>query len=250
DVENVDGGVKITLYKKVAVDLVIPARINGLKVVNISKTMIPNRRLFHKNKTLVSVDMSQAIYLTQISENAFSYCDKLNKVMFNENLINIEFAAFFYCPLLNNIVFPDSLEIIGNNAFRICNLTNVTFGRNLKEIKGNAIGAAFGRNKIEIIDFLNTKLEKLGMSVFFDGEVKVLKLPSTLLSIGNAVTLNNPLEEIYITRKELPLTRLDGGRVFVSKPSEFKGKIFYPRGTNYKNEPYWKDYTSAQWIEQ
>ncbi|MGB5988762.1 MAG: hypothetical protein WBG43_03355, partial [Marinifilaceae bacterium] len=80
--------------------------------------------------------------------------------------------------------------------------------------------------------------------------IKVIKFPSTLLNIGNVVTLNNPIEEIYITRKELPLTKLNGTQAFVPKPSEFKGKIFYPRGTNYKNEPNWKDYSSAQWIEQ
>ncbi|MGB5988900.1 MAG: leucine-rich repeat protein, partial [Marinifilaceae bacterium] len=250
DVENADGGVKISKYKKVAVNLVIPTRINGFKVVNISSTMLPNRSYVDINNTLISVDMSQAIYLTIISNKAFAYCDKLNKVTFNENLVTIEYAVFYNCHSLNSIVFPDSLEIIEGGAFRDCNLTNVTFGRNLKEIRDNEYWSAFGENKIEKIDLLNTKLEELGEAAFFDCKVKVIKLPSTLLNIDDGVTINNPLEEIYITREELPLTKLNGTQAFCRIPSEFKGKIFYPRGTNYKNEPNWKDFTSAQWIKQ
>ncbi|MCH4895367.1 hypothetical protein E0494_01420 [Marinilabiliaceae bacterium JC040] len=251
DIEDIEGGVRITKYKGTDKNLIIPARIDNKKVVEIGTTILPDRTYDRKNTSLENLDMSLAVYLKVIKHSAFIFCGALKKVTFSQSLVTIEYSAFGWCSQLGpSIIFPDSLEIIEGGAFRWCNISNVVFGKNLREIKDNKAWAAFGDNPIEIVDLSNTKLETIGKGIFFCcGRLRVIKFPSTLKIIGNVVTLNSSIEEIYIGRKDSPLTILDGTQAFVGTSSEYKGKIYYPKGTNYPNEKNWKDFTSAQWIE-
>lgn len=58
--------------------------------------------------------------MKSISDSCFSWCLKLNKVIFNNTLERIEESAFYATPLKENIFIPNSVNFIGNLAFRGC----------------------------------------------------------------------------------------------------------------------------------
>lgn len=58
--------------------------------------------------------------VTSIGENAFYYCQNLERIHFSEGLLCIGNYAFFRCEKLRSVVFPESLLTIGGFAFYKC----------------------------------------------------------------------------------------------------------------------------------
>lgn len=69
--------------------------------------------------------------LREIGSYAFSYCEKMKEVKFNEGLETIAKYAFSHCGL-TRVVTPGTLRKIGDAAFEYCgNLTRVIIGEGL-----------------------------------------------------------------------------------------------------------------------
>ena len=72
------------------------------------------------------------VKITQIAENAFSWCENLETVVIEEGIENIGYHAFFYCKKLESVKIPDSVSVI-YTAFRDCTaLKSVIFGKKSK----------------------------------------------------------------------------------------------------------------------
>lgn len=87
----------------------IPGTINGKTVDRIHKI---------NSDSLKEIDMPDTVM--DISENAFSGCRMLDKVILPKHLAELKKDVFARCYRLRKIVLPDSLKSIKDGAFCLC----------------------------------------------------------------------------------------------------------------------------------
>lgn len=80
----------------------------------------------------------QGIQVKGIGTEAFSFCDKLEKVIIPEGVTIIENNAFEYCRNLETVILPDSLTYIGESAFDGCSSIEYLYMDYVREIGKNA----------------------------------------------------------------------------------------------------------------
>lgn len=123
-----DGEVTISGFStaNTAVDLVIPAEIDGLPVTKIGY------RAFRAQQSLKSVIFPDTVQY--IDANAFSSCDNLESINLPNGLKEIGSFAFAYCHnLTSDLYFSQSVEIIEKYAFADdCGITFIIFDENSK----------------------------------------------------------------------------------------------------------------------
>lgn len=91
--------------------------------------------------------------------------------------------AFSYCYDLTRVVLGNNVEIIGANAFDGClELAQVVFGKGLKEIQGHAFEGCESLEEISIPEGVTTLGEELFCSCT---KLKSITLPETLLVLGD-----------------------------------------------------------------
>ncbi len=61
-----------------------------------------------------------------VAANAFSYCDNLRHLIFNQEIPQIPEAACCYCPRLETLVVPGNVRTIGRLAFQYCGIRELT----------------------------------------------------------------------------------------------------------------------------
>ncbi len=99
DGDGTDDCIKITNYTGDATSVNIPAKIDGLPVVEIGE---------------------YAFALTDENGNAIGANTTLKNVTIPEGVITISKCAFFYCTSLESVTIPVSVENIGEEAFSYC----------------------------------------------------------------------------------------------------------------------------------
>lgn len=86
---------------------------------------------------ITSLVISEGV--TEISDEAFRFCDKMTSVSFPSTLETIGKDAFCNCRALTSIVIPDRVTCIRTSAFERCRaLTSVTMSESVKEIGSKA----------------------------------------------------------------------------------------------------------------
>ena len=129
---------------------------------------------FYRAKELISVKFP-ASGLTQIGENAFGYCQKLELSVLPEGLIRIGRSAFTDCDKLSLVTFPESLEEIGEQGFFQCrNLLSVTISAGIKKIGAAAFSGCRNLEAVTV-DGQNTEYVSEN-GVLFDKNKTVLML--------------------------------------------------------------------------
>ena len=129
---------------------------------------------FYRAKELISVKFP-ASGLTQIGENAFGYCQKLELSVLPEGLIRIGRSAFTDCDKLSLVTFPESLEEIGEQGFFQCqNLLSVTIPAGVKKIGAAAFSGCRNLEAVTV-DGRNTEYVSEN-GVLFDKNKTVLML--------------------------------------------------------------------------
>lgn len=110
-------------------EIIIPPVYENLPVEAIKASA------FRRNSSIKSVTVASSVIT--IGESAFSDCEKLASVVFEEGsrLEKIEASAFEYCQSLTSVTIPDSVEVIGDYALRNCaSLTSVNVPENVTTI--------------------------------------------------------------------------------------------------------------------
>ncbi len=118
--------------------------------------------------SITQVSMGNIEYM---GERVFSYCDRLETVVFREGISALEIDDSFNTPVfegcasLKNITLPQSLEKIGDKYFsNIPNLEKIVLPKKLTTI---GAGAFYNCTKLKEIDFSSGKsLKEIGSAAF------------------------------------------------------------------------------------
>jgi len=230
----------ITKYIGTAVDVVIPAEIDGLPVTwlkdrlddgvnyvgvfqdcNIQSVVIPDSvndigtGLFRNCTELKEVTLSKNLW--RISNSAFNNCPKLQKIDLSKTKVTlIDNLAFRDCTGLTQVKLPDSLEQIGGYAFAGCtSLKSITIPPKLELFSLNA-QAFCNVPALETIQFAEGRESIIGYA-FFD------TTSSVEIYIPKSVKTFNP--ETFFLRGPAKI-------IFAGDCPEIKGKTtFYGEPT-------------------
>lgn len=106
------GEVSLRVYEGAEETLVIPPEVEGCPLVRIEVAALQNI------SSLREVTVPKSVH--EVEDWAFSYCDMLEKVHFDEGIQSIGADAFSGCTSLKQVNLPASITYIGENAFREC----------------------------------------------------------------------------------------------------------------------------------
>jgi hypothetical protein len=115
-------GVVIKKYLGAGGKVVIPAKIEGIPVVELGTYV------FSSNETLSAVVIPDSV--TKFTDDKDDYgnnhgsqfykCNALTSVVLSKNLKNISKDAFAFCSKLTSIDIPNGVESISKSAFQFC----------------------------------------------------------------------------------------------------------------------------------
>lgn len=159
--------------------LTVSGRLNTADMTNI-KSRLTNVRYLDMTGT----------NLTEIANGQFSGNTKLSQVYLPHALQIIGDNAFSSCTSLWKVVLPSTLKSIGNNAFYGCeNIEEIELPEGLTTIGKSA----FECTRQQYYDRNNSSYYYMG------GNLKKLRLPSTLRSLGNnAFYCQTEIDSLYI----------------------------------------------------
>lgn len=122
-----DNTIKITKYKGMGPEVVIPDESNGVPVTVIGENA------FKDNDTITSVTLPSG--LVAIEDYAFYECSKLERVVFNKGLQTTGKYSFGYCSKLEEAILPVTLQKLGDQVFAYCtSLTKVFVPAGLEDV--------------------------------------------------------------------------------------------------------------------
>ena len=111
-----------------------------VSVVGLTKTTKKKKTITIKKTVKI---MGVTFKITEIGNNAFASCKKLNKVTIGTNVTKIGKKAF-YANNIVNIQFEDGLEEIGESAFERCEkLASVSLPDSVSSIGPRALYCLF-----------------------------------------------------------------------------------------------------------
>ena len=188
----------ITRYTGNAVNVVIPAQIEGLPVTHIGEHAFDSRTrmasivlpdsittigksAFEYCTGLTSIDLPDS--LTSIGESAFEHCTSLTSVDFPDSLTTIGDYAFFQCYSLANADLPDTVTSVGDYTFTYCeSLTDIDLPDNAVSIGSNAFAYCVSLTGAVIPNGVTT----IGERAFFDCDcLSTIVIPASVTTIGD-----------------------------------------------------------------
>ena len=108
---------------KTQTELVIPYKINGVKITNLYSGNNGTSILNGATDIITKVVIPNSI--TSIEDSAFAECISLKSINIPNNVISIG-NAFFKCTSLKSVTIPNSVTSIGEGAFTSCiSLTSI-----------------------------------------------------------------------------------------------------------------------------
>ncbi len=170
--DNEDGGISITNYVGTSTEVVIPSKINGKDVTEISPAA------FTGNTSITYVRVPDTVSI--INSFAFERCTSLKKVILSNSLTAIGGAAFANCTNLSEIILPSSLTIIRQEAFANCtSLKHINIPAGLTDCY-----MAFKNSGLETVKIENGTEEILHMMFASASNLKEVELPETVKTIN------------------------------------------------------------------
>ena len=140
-----------------------------------------HKALFQYCSNLLSIQVPSGV--TSIGPYAFNNCANLATVTLPDTLYSIEEDAFQNCDALTKVTLPESLTYLGKYAFNGCdNLTTINIPKDLGVIEDYTFQNC---NKLTGV-VLPEGLYGIGNSAFRTTNLKTLKIPNTVSTIGSS----------------------------------------------------------------
>ena len=139
--EYVDVGTPIMVYEAAGYTvfsdemdaLPVEARIIAQKAWNTDHVLESNYKIYHPKKIIIEDGV------TNISDNAFSWCNEATSLSIGNDVTSIGKYAFQSCYSLTELTIPDSVTEVRNAAFMGCgHIDSVRLGPNITVIKNGA----------------------------------------------------------------------------------------------------------------
>lgn len=180
---------EITRYTGTDNELVIPDRINGLKVTSIGD------HAFSECSGLVSVTIPDSV--TSIGAAAFYNCKNLTNIVIPDGITEIGEWTFYNCQSLRSITIPDGVTTLGSFAFNNCyRLTTVEIPGSVTSIGSNVFDYCSSLTNLTISEGITS----IGPSAFFNCKnLTSVTIPDSVTSIGAyAFNLCDNLTDVMI----------------------------------------------------
>ena len=190
---------KIVGYVSLTENLIVPAEIEGLKVIALADmvaggTLIPNST-FAEADTLKSVVLPDSVKL--LSGFDFQGCTSLESIRMSPNVVYIGMGAFEGCSSLKQIELPSGLANIDQVLFESCtSLENVVLPSGLTSIGAGAFAGCSSLTEIS----LPSKLTSIGGGAFEGSGLISVELPSSLRTVAATAFRTESLANAYIPR--------------------------------------------------
>lgn len=178
------GGMAINGYMGDEPDIIVPAIINGIRVVKVN---------FKENTVIKNVVLLNG--LTKIETQAFAYCTNLESITIPKSVTTIGECAFEKCESLKSITIPDSVTTIEWGAFQKCtSLKSVTIPYGITTIEGFTF--AYDTNLESVI--IPNSVTEIGNAAFSDTNLKSISIPNSVKLIGEGAFSSTSLEDVVI----------------------------------------------------
>lgn len=126
--------------------------------------------------------------LTEIKNNVFRDCEKLQYIEVSENVMFINNYAFADCELLETVILPESLEGMGDFVFEGCDqLRYIYIPKNVRDITWSSTFSSTGLEFIEVSEKNPYFMSKNNLVLTKDGETVVfcpLKVEEAMIPEG------------------------------------------------------------------
>ena len=175
EVKLSDDGTSVTItnYKGERKNVVVPATIQGLPVVEV--------RGFSYND-VTSVVISQGVKI--IGEKAFYECHYLKSVSLPEGLVTIKDTAFYKCERLETVSFPSTLKYIGYYGFAFSGITAAELPEGFACIGPSAFGACNNLVSVSLPSTLRYYHDVKGdLRIAYGDKLEKISIPDTLTGI-------------------------------------------------------------------
>ena len=218
--------------------------------------VFPKYAFVDSTTPLVKVILPNSV--KSVGEDAFYKCECLSFVTFGDGLQSIESSAFSGCSRLPSVAFGDGLQSIDSYAFEKCsNLRSVTFGNGLRNIGFRAFyycsklysvifgdelqcieeGAFYGCSNLASME-LGKSVKTIGPAAFYNTNLTVVKIPSSVTSIGDYAFSSSTLKDVYAYTIESTSIKQS-----TFSTDTYKGTLYVPK-TSYYNY-----YYNTQWSQ-
>lgn len=170
--EITGGSLLIDSYTGSAKEVILPAEIDGKKVVAISG------KAFEGNTALTSVRIPEGI--VTIGQAAFRNCTSLKNLTLPSTLRTLETYAFYGCSSLSNVTIPSGVTSIGLSVF---GQTPYMSGQNVSFVTagdGILISCLSGSAEVTVPD----TVKKITNAFYYKNSTVSIVLPSSVTEIG------------------------------------------------------------------
>lgn len=134
--------------------------------------------------SLSKVKNLDATSITEIPNECFAGCSKLEEIVLPANISKIRLGAFAGSGLKTINLEDTKLEELGSSAFKSCSaLTQVTVPSTLKTM-GQAVFMFSGIT--EVNNFAGTSVSKIESTAFYSSKLIQIEFPESLVSIDNS----------------------------------------------------------------
>ncbi len=200
--------------------------------------------LFTKGKTELiqfpanSADTAYSVpdSVSVIDDDAFRHSQKLNEIVLPEGLEKIGDEAF-YASAIKSISIPARVSSVGKDAFGWCfSLENIFVDDGNSSYSSDECGVLFSKDKSELVKFPDNSKESAyiipdGVVTLADNSfencrnLSSVKIPSTVITIGNGVFFNCSLGFITVDYANQNYSNDEHGVLFTKDKTEL---IQYP----------------------
>lgn len=168
------------------------SKISTLKLPNTLESI--EKDAFAHSTELRTIDFIAKSSVAEIGENAFAFCEQMERIDLPASLQTLGSNAFGHCPNLEMAVFPINSQLTKMNGFACSGIVKIRIPSSCESIEPNAFEWT---NNLEIVYFgENSNCRTIGEKAFCRSGIQKITIPSSLIKIEKAAFKRSNLKSI------------------------------------------------------